>query len=116
MKDAYVNRQVTPKRKLGQALGYSIERCDKLSLYSQNGMLRIDNNAVENSKLAMVFLTSLLNETGYPAQHNLLNCDVKELELLTYEHPCRPFVRLGPKFIFHYSLGIIKCIAYSLFG
>ncbi len=47
MKEAYT--QVTPKSSIGKALAYSIERWDELSLYAGNGMLRIDNNPVENS-------------------------------------------------------------------
>lgn len=47
MKEAY--REVTPKSSIGKALAYSIERWEALSIYAGNGMLRIDNNAVENS-------------------------------------------------------------------
>lgn len=47
MKEAY--QQVTPKSSIGKALAYSIERWEKLSIYATNGMLRIDNNPVENS-------------------------------------------------------------------
>jgi transposase len=47
MKEAYI--QVTPKSSIGKALAYSIERWEALSLYAGNGMLRIDNNPVENS-------------------------------------------------------------------
>lgn len=47
MKEAYV--QVTPKSSIGKALAYSIERWEKLSVYTTNGMLCIDNNPVENS-------------------------------------------------------------------
>lgn len=47
MKDQYV--QTTPKSAIGKALGYSLERWSRLSLYTQNGMLNIDNNPVENS-------------------------------------------------------------------
>jgi len=47
MKEQYV--QVLPKSPIGQALAYSIVRWDKLSLYTTNGMLCIDNNPVENS-------------------------------------------------------------------
>jgi transposase len=47
MKEAYT--QVTPKSSIGKALTYSIERWEALSLYAANGMLRIDNNPVENS-------------------------------------------------------------------
>jgi transposase len=47
MKDQYI--QVTPKSTIGKALAYSIQRWEKLSLYTQDGMLNIDNNPVENS-------------------------------------------------------------------
>lgn len=47
MKEAY--KQVTPKSSIGKALAYSIERWEKLCIYTTNGMLHIDNNPVENS-------------------------------------------------------------------
>ena len=47
MKEQYI--QVLPKSAIGKALAYSIERWDKLSRYTQDGMLNIDNNPVENS-------------------------------------------------------------------
>ncbi|GAC1427451.1 MAG: IS66-like element ISBthe5 family transposase [Flavisolibacter sp.] len=47
MKQQYT--QVTPKSVIGKALAYSIERWERLSLYTENGMLLIDNNPVENS-------------------------------------------------------------------
>lgn len=47
MKEQYT--QVLPKSLIGQALAYSISRWDKLSIYTTNGMLCIDNNPVENS-------------------------------------------------------------------
>ena len=47
MREQYV--QTTPKSAIGKALAYSIERWSKLSLYTENGMLNIDNNPVENS-------------------------------------------------------------------
>lgn len=47
MKEQYLS--VTPKSPIGEALAYSIRRWDKLSLYTTNGMLCIDNNPVENS-------------------------------------------------------------------
>ena len=40
---------VLPKSPIGKALAYSIERWNKLCLYTTNGMLHIDNNPVENS-------------------------------------------------------------------
>ena len=45
----YQYMEVTPKSSIGKALGYSLERWNKLSLYTENGMLNIDNNPVENS-------------------------------------------------------------------
>ena len=47
MKEQYL--QTTPKSAIGKALAYSIERWQRLSLYTENGMLNIDNNPVENS-------------------------------------------------------------------
>ena len=47
MKEEYI--KALPKSSIGKALGYSIERWEKLSLYAENGMLNIDNNPVENS-------------------------------------------------------------------
>jgi transposase len=47
MKEQY--GQVLPKSPIGQALAYSIERWDRLKVYTTNGMLCIDNNPVENS-------------------------------------------------------------------
>lgn len=47
MKDEYV--KAIPKSSIGKALGYSIERWEKLSRYTEDGMLNIDNNPVENS-------------------------------------------------------------------
>ena len=47
MKAQYI--ETLPKSPIGKALAYSIERWDKLSLYTTDGMLNIDNNPVENS-------------------------------------------------------------------
>ncbi|WP_276505087.1 IS66 family transposase [Terrimonas pollutisoli] len=47
MKQQYV--QILPKSAIGKALAYSIERWKRLSLYTEHGMLKIDNNPVENS-------------------------------------------------------------------
>ena len=47
MKAQYM--ETLPKSPIGKALAYSIERWDKLSLYTTDGMLNIDNNPVENS-------------------------------------------------------------------
>jgi transposase len=47
MKEQYT--QVLPKSIIGQALAYSITRWERLSLYTTNGILNIDNNPVENS-------------------------------------------------------------------
>lgn len=47
MKQQYM--EVTPKSAIGKALAYSIERWQRLSIYTENGILKIDNNPVENS-------------------------------------------------------------------
>lgn len=47
MKEQYVT--VLPKSAIGKALAYSIERWEKLSRYTQDGQLNIDNNPIENS-------------------------------------------------------------------
>jgi transposase len=47
MKEQYIH--VMPKSSTGKALGYSIERWEKLCRYTEDGMLNIDNNPVENS-------------------------------------------------------------------
>jgi transposase len=47
MKEQYM--QVTPKSSIGKALAYSMERWPRLSRYSEDGALNIDNNPVENS-------------------------------------------------------------------
>lgn len=47
MKEQYV--QVTPNSPIARALAYSIKRWEGLSRYTTNGILHIDNNAVENS-------------------------------------------------------------------
>lgn len=42
-------KAVLPKSTIGHALHYSLERWDKLILYTSNGKLEIDNNLVENA-------------------------------------------------------------------
>lgn len=42
-------RSVLPKSTIGQALYYSLQRWDKLMLYTTDGKLEIDNNLVENA-------------------------------------------------------------------
>jgi transposase len=42
-------KAVLPKSTIGQALHYSLERWDKIMLYTTNGNLEIDNNRVENA-------------------------------------------------------------------
>lgn len=42
-------KSVLPKSTIGQALYYSLERFDKLMLYTSDGKLEIDNNLVENA-------------------------------------------------------------------
>ena len=49
MKHEYTQPGVLPKSPIGVALAYSIKRWEKLMRYTQDGMLLIDNNAVENS-------------------------------------------------------------------
>ena len=41
--------EVLPKSPIGKALAYSVKRWEKLCLYTQDGRLSIDNNAVENA-------------------------------------------------------------------
>jgi len=47
MKEQYI--EVPPKSAIGVALAYSIKRWEKLSIYSTDGKLQIDNNCVERS-------------------------------------------------------------------
>jgi transposase len=42
-------KAVLPESSIGQAIYYSLQRWDKLSLYTTDGRLQIDNNQVENS-------------------------------------------------------------------
>jgi len=42
-------KAVLPQSPIGQALHYSLQRWDKLTLYTTNGKLQIDNNLVENA-------------------------------------------------------------------
>jgi len=42
-------KAVLPKSPIGQALHYSLERWDKLTIYTTDGKLEIDNNLVENA-------------------------------------------------------------------
>src|SRR3954469_25753343 len=41
--------KVVPKSPIGQAIGYCLPRWEKLSIYTTNGSLNIDNNPVENA-------------------------------------------------------------------
>ncbi len=41
--------KVLPKSPIGQAIGYCLPRWEKLSIYTTDGSLRIDNNPVENA-------------------------------------------------------------------
>ncbi len=41
--------KVLPKSPIGQAIAYSLPRWDKLSIYANNAILKIDNNPVENA-------------------------------------------------------------------
>lgn len=47
MMDAYP--EVLPESTIGKAIGYSLKRWDKLSLYTTDARLQIDNNLVENA-------------------------------------------------------------------
>jgi transposase len=47
MNEQYI--QVPPKSAIGVAMAYSIKRWEKLSLYTTDGKLQIDNNCVERS-------------------------------------------------------------------
>ncbi len=49
MREEYTQRKVLPESPIGMAMAYSIKRWDKLTRYTSNGMLAIDNNPVENS-------------------------------------------------------------------
>ena len=42
-------QKVLPQSPIGKAIAYSLHRWDKLSIYTQDGILQIDNNPVENS-------------------------------------------------------------------
>ena len=41
--------QVLPKSKIGKAIAYSLPRWDRLSLYTTDGRLQLDNNNIENA-------------------------------------------------------------------
>ena len=47
MMDTYPG--VLPESTIGKAIGYALKRWDKLSLYTTDGRLQIDNNLVENA-------------------------------------------------------------------
>ena len=47
MMNAY--EQVLPQSTIGKAISYSLQRWDKLSLYTSDARLQIDNNLVENA-------------------------------------------------------------------
>ena len=47
MREQYIN--ALPKSDIGEALAYAIKRWETLSRYTENGILGIDNNPVENS-------------------------------------------------------------------
>ena len=49
MKEQFTQKKVLPGSPIGKAIAYSIKRWDKLRRYTENGMLSIDNNPVENS-------------------------------------------------------------------
>jgi transposase len=41
--------QVLPKSKIGKAIAYSLPRWDRLTLYTTDGRLQLDNNTIENA-------------------------------------------------------------------
>jgi transposase len=41
--------EVLPKSKIGKAIAYSLPRWDRLSLYTTDGRLQLDNNTIENA-------------------------------------------------------------------
>lgn len=41
--------QVLPKSPIGKAIAYSLPRWDRLSLYTSDGRLQLDNNTIENA-------------------------------------------------------------------
>jgi len=41
--------KVLPKSPIGQAIGYCLSRWEKLSIYTTDAILQIDNNPVENA-------------------------------------------------------------------
>jgi transposase len=47
MTDTYI--EALPKSPIGKAIAYSLERWDKLVIYTSDGRLNIDNNPVENA-------------------------------------------------------------------
>jgi len=47
LREQYV--QVLPKSLIGEAIAYSLQRWERLSVYASDGRLNIDNNPVENS-------------------------------------------------------------------
>jgi transposase len=47
MKEQYI--QTTPKSAIGKTLVYSVKRWQRLSLYTEKGILNINNNPFENS-------------------------------------------------------------------
>ncbi|MDR3712340.1 MAG: IS66 family transposase [Puia sp.] len=47
LQDNYM--QVLPKSKIGKAIAYSLPRWDRLSLYTTDGRLQLDNNNIENA-------------------------------------------------------------------
>lgn len=44
-----IDGKVLPKSPFGKAIGYTLKRWEKLTLYTTHGVLQIDNNLVENS-------------------------------------------------------------------
>ena len=49
LKDEYCSGKVLPKSAMGKAIGYTVERWEKLNAYFNDGSIEIDNNLVENA-------------------------------------------------------------------
>ncbi len=61
--------EVLPKSKIGKAIAYSLPRWDRLSLYTTDGRLQLDNNTIENAMRPIAlgrknFLLAGSNEGG----------------------------------------------------
>lgn len=72
MKEQYV--QTLPKSAIGKALGYSIERWERLSEYINDGRLHIDNNPVENSIRPVALGEKIIYSPAVTKQRNEAVC------------------------------------------